>query len=60
MNEQILVDKQKLDLALKILKRLERTKDSGYDYSICYGYRAALEDLGLIEEENRPLWRQPE
>ena len=62
MNEQILVDKQKLDLALKILKRLEKTTDSGcdYDYSICYGYRAALEDLGLIEEENRPLWQQPE
>lgn len=51
MNEQILVDKQKLDLALKILKRLEKTKDSGCDCSICYGYRAALEDLGLIEEE---------
>lgn len=52
-NEQVLVDKQKVDLALKILKRLEKTKDSGcdYDYSICYGYRAALEDLGLIEEE---------
>ena len=53
MNEQILVDKQKLDLALKILKRMEKTKDSGYDcdYGICYGYKAALEDLGLIEEE---------
>ena len=51
MNEQILVDKQKLDLALKILKRLEKAKDSGYDCSICYGYRAALEDLGLIEPE---------
>ena len=62
MNEQVLVDKQKLDLALKILKRMEKTKDSGYDcdYGICYGYKAALEDLGLIEEENRPLWRQPE
>ena len=55
MNEQILVDKQKLDLALKILKRLEKTKDSGcdYDYSIHYGYRAALEDLGLIELEKK-------
>lgn len=50
-NEQVLADKQKVDLALQILKRLEKAKDSGYDCSICYGYRAALEDLGLIEEE---------
>lgn len=50
MNEQILVDKKNVDLALRILKRLEDSAASGYDKSICYGYRMALEDLGLIEE----------
>lgn len=49
MNEQILVGKQSVDTAMRILKRLEESAASGYDKSICYGCRLALEDLGLIE-----------
>ena len=51
MNEQILVDKQNVDLALRILKRMEESTASWCDKNACYGYRAALEDLGLIEPE---------
>lgn len=51
MNEQVLVDKKKVDLALKILERLEQEGGSMYKHGFSDGYRAALEDLGLIEEK---------
>ena len=51
MNEQTLIDKQSVDVALKILYRLEQLSGSEYMLGFCNGYRAALEDLGLIEEE---------
>ena len=51
MGKTIKLRKSKVDLALRILEKLEkRKKYSGYACSICYGYRCALEDLGLIEE----------
>lgn len=51
MNEQTLIDKQSVDAALKILYRLEQLRGPEYMYGFSNGYRAALEDLELIEEE---------
>lgn len=53
MNEQTLVDKQSVDAALKILHRLEQMRGSEYMGGFRNGYRAALEDLGLIELEKK-------
>lgn len=50
VDEKFFLDRRSVEVALKILNRMEKSITSTHDKNICYGYRAALEDLGVIEE----------